>query len=223
MRALIWTVVVLTLLGGGAVIADGLARANAEDRVADELAQSLPGVDTSAEVTIGGFPFLTQMAAGELSDVQITADEATVEGLRMEDVVVQLAGVTVTRPYTAERGTMTALVRAEAIGDVLSVPLDLSLRDGELIASMTVLGLPLDVVLEARAAGRDVEVDVTGFVLAGARVDAGDLPAPIGAELQGLMFAVPGLPEGMELTQVETTAEGLVLTAEGRDLPLSQG
>jgi hypothetical protein len=220
MRGLIWTLVVLTLLLGGAAVADGLARSAAEERVAAEIAQTLPGVGGVPEVSIGGVPFLTQYAAGRLRTVRITADDATVEGLRMEDVAVVLDGVSTSKPYTAERGTLTALVRTQAIADVMSVPLDLSIRDGELVASMSVFGLPLDVVLEARAAGTAVEVDVTGFVLAGAHVDSADLPAQITAQLQGLAFGVPGLPPGMELTDVTVAADGLVLTAAAEALVL---
>jgi hypothetical protein len=220
MRGLIWTVIVLTVIIGGATVADGLARSIAQDQVAAEIDQALPGIQGSPEVTIGGFPFLTQVAAGRLTTVEITADQATVEGLRLEDVVVVLDGVTTRQPFVAERGTMTALVRAEEIGRTMS--LDLSMRDGELVASMSVLGLPLDVRFEARPAGRDVEVDVTGFVLAGASVDAEGLPAALTAQLQGLAFPVPGLPQGMALTAVTATAEGLVLTAQGSDLPLRQ-
>lgn len=219
MRALIWTFVVLTVLVAGATVADGLARSSAEDRVVAEIDQGLPGVEGVPEVAIGGFPFLTQLAAGRLSSVSITADNATVEDLRLEDVVVVLRGVTIEEPYVAEQGTMTALVQAEALNEVTS--LDLSIRDGELVTSTSVLGLPLDVIFEARAAGRDVEVDVTGFVLAGAQVDAEDLPAAITRQMQGLTFPIEGLPQGMGLTDVTTTTEGLVLTAEGSDLPLS--
>jgi hypothetical protein len=220
MRGLIWTVVVLTVILGGATVADGLARSSAEDRVAAELNEALPGVEGVPEVTIGGFPFLTQMAAGRLRSVEITADRATVEGLPLEDVVVLLDGVTVDAPHVAEHGTMTALVRAEAIARAIS--LDLSMRDGELVTSMSVLGLPLDVLFEARAAGRDVEVDVSGFVLAGAHVDADELPPAVTQQLQGLAFPVPGLPQGMALTQVTATADGLILTAEGRNVPLTR-
>ena len=221
MRGLIWTVVVLTVLVGGATVADGLARSTAEDRVSAEIDRALPGVEGAREVSIGGFPFLTQYAMGRLTSVEITADRATVEGLRLEDIVVVLESVTTSRPYVAERGAMTALVRAEAIAEVMSVPLDLSMRDDALVASMSVLGIPLDVVFEARAAGRDVLVDVTGFVLGGAHVDAGDLPDAITTQLQGLAFAVPGLPQGMQLTDVRATSEGLILTAEGDDLHIS--
>ena len=219
MRGLIWTVVVLTVILGGATVADGLARSTAEDQVSAKIDQALPGVEGDTAVSIEGFPFLTQYAAGRLTSVRITAELATVENLRLEDVVVVLESVTTAHPFLAERGTMTALVRPEAVAEVTS--LDLSMRDDELVASMSVLGLPLDVVLEARAAGRDVEVDVVGFVLAGAHVDAGDLPAEITAQLQGLAFTIPGLPQGMQLTEVAATSEGLVLTAVGSNLPIS--
>src|SRR5665647_1070743 len=124
---------------------------------------------------------------------------------------------------TAEHAVMTAITSADAVEVVLSVELDLSVRDGSLVASTTVLGLPLDVVLAPRAAGREVEVDVTGFVLAGASVQSADLPAGIADQLQGIRFAVEGLPAGMTLTQVDVTPGGLRLSAEGRDLALTAG
>src|SRR5665648_425899 len=165
MRAMIWIVVVLTVLLAGAVVADGL---------------------------------------------------------RLDDVVVELTGVATEAPFTAEHAVMTAITSADAVEAVLSVELDLSVRDGSLVASTTVLGLPLDVVLAPRAAGREVEVDVTGFVLAGASVQSADLPAGIADQLQGIRFAVEGLPAGMTLTQVDVTPGGLRLSAEGRDLALSR-
>src|SRR5665647_1550136 len=193
MRAMVWIVVVLTVLLAGAVVADGVLRQQTEERIATEMAAGIPGVEQPPAVSIGGFPFLTQLMAGRLGSVHVTAPTATVDGLRLDDV--------------------------EA---VLSVELDLSVRDGSLVASTTVLGLPLDVVLAPRAAGREVEVDVTGFVLAGASVQSADLPAGIADQLQGIRFAVEGLPAGMTLTQVDVTPGGLRLSAEGRDLALSR-
>ena len=66
-------------------------------------------------------------------------------------------------------------------------------------------------------------VDVTGFVLGGFSVDSADLPDWVTAQLQGITFAVPGLPTGMSLTGVTVVPDGLLLTAEGRDLTLTAG
>jgi hypothetical protein len=222
MRALVWTVVVLTVLVGGAVVVDGVARDRTEERVAAELT-GIPGIEGSPEVTIAGFPFLTQLADGELGTVVVTAPAATVEGLRMEDVDARFTGVTTSAPYTAASADLTAMVRPDDVEAVLAVDVDLGIRDGELIASTSVLGLPLDVVLVPRAAGRDVEVDVTAFLLGGVRVESEDLPAGVADELAGIRFAVNGLPDGMELTGVEVDEDGLRLTAVGRGLTLAEG
>jgi hypothetical protein len=221
MRAMIRIVVVLTVLLAGAVVADGVVRRQTEARIATATAAGIPGVEQPPAVSIGGFPFLTQLMAGRLSSVHLTAPTATVEGLRLDDVVVELTGVTTEAPYTAEGAVMTAMISPEAVQAVLSVELDLSVRDGSLVASTTVLGLPLDVVLAPRAAGQEVEVDVTGFVLAGASVRSADLPGSIADQLQGIRFAVAGLPAGMALTAVDVTPDGLRLSAEGRDLALT--
>src|SRR5665647_2791899 len=64
MRAMIWIVVVLTVLLGGAVVADGVVRQQTEERIATEMAAGIPGVEQPPAVSIGGFPFLTQLLAG---------------------------------------------------------------------------------------------------------------------------------------------------------------
>lgn len=222
MRRLVWTVVVLAVLAGGAYLADSLMRDRAEERVAAEVEQAIPGVEQPPEVTIEGFPFLTQVAAGELSSVRLAAPSATVDGLRLEDVVVRLHGVGTTSPYTAETAELTALVTPDAAEAVLGLAgLDLGVRDGQLIATTSVLGLPLDVAMSARAEGHEVIVDVEAFVLGGFRVDSSELPADLTAQLQGLRIAITGLPTTMELTGVTVVDDGLRLEAAGTDLALS--
>jgi hypothetical protein len=204
------------------VVADGVVRASAEDRIAAELT-GIPGVEARPDVTIGGRLFLTQVAAGQIASLVVTAPAATVEGLRMEDVQVRLTQVTTSPPYTAEVANLTALVRPEAIEAVLAADLDLAIRDGLLVTSATVLGLPLDVTLVPRAAGRAVEVDVTGLTLGGIGVDIADLPSEVVEQLSGVQFTVSGLPDGMALTGIDVEPDGLRLRAVGRDLALTGG
>src|SRR5665647_1410449 len=115
MRAMIWIVVVLTVLLGGAVVADGVVRQQTEERIATEMAAGIPGVEQPPAVSIGGFPFLTQLMAGRLGSVHVTAPTATVEGLRLDDVVVELTGVATEAPFTAEHAVMTAITTADAV------------------------------------------------------------------------------------------------------------
>lgn len=222
MRRLVWTLVVLAVIAGGAYLADTVLRGEAEDRVGAEVQQAIPGVEQAPDVTIEGFPFLTQVAAGELESVRLTAPAATVEGLRLEDVVVRLHGVGTEAPYTARTAEMTALVTPEAAEDALGLAdLDLEVRDGELLATASVLGLPLDVAMTATAAGHEIVVDVEAFLLGGFRVESTELPADLTAQLQGLRFAISGLPTGMGLTGVTVVEDGLELSAAGTDLTLS--
>lgn len=222
MRRLVWTLVVLAVVAGGAYLVDTMLRGEAEDRVAAEVQEAIPGVEQPPRVTIEGFPFLTQVAAGELSSVRLTAPAATVQGLRLEDVVVRLHGVGTQAPYTAETAELTALVTPDAAEEVLGLTdLDLGVRDGELVATASVLGLPFDAVMVARAEGHEVVVDVEAFLLGGFRVDSTELPADITGQLQGLRFAITGLPANMSLTGVTVVEDGLELAAQGTALELS--
>lgn len=219
-RRAVWVVAVLAVLVAGAAVVDSVVRVQTEDRIASEVT-AIPGVESTPGVTIGGFPFLTQLAGGSLSSVRLTAPAATIEGLRLEDVVVELTDVLTEEPYTAAGATMTARTTADAVEDVLTVELDLEVRGDELVATTEVLGVPLDIVLLPRAAGRDVEVDVTGFRLAGLGVSADALPPELVAPLQGLRFSLDGLPVGMTLTEVGVVDGGLELRATGTDLALA--
>lgn len=219
-RRVVWIVAVLVALGGGAAVVDSVVRVQTEDRIASEVT-AIPGIDTTPGVTIGGFPFLTQLADGSLQSVRLTAPAATIEGLLLQDVVVDLTGVATEDPYTATGATMTASTTPDAVEQVLTVDLDLAIRGDELVAAMEVLGLPLDVVLMPRAAGREVQVDITGFRLAGVGVSADQLPPDVTALLQGLRFSLDGLPVGMTLTEVGVADGALQLRAVGAELDLT--
>lgn len=222
MRRLGWFLVVLVLLAGLAYGADVVLRDAAEDRVAAEVDRVIPGVAHTPDVTIEGFPFLTQVVAGELDSVRLDSAAANVQGLRLQDVVVRLQGVTVESPYRARTAELTALVTPVAAKTALGLTdLDLTVRSGELLAGATVLGLPLDVALTTRVEGSEVVVDVEAFVLGGVRVEATDLPAEITAQVQDLRFAVNGLPANMRLTGVTVVDGGVEIAATGHDIELS--
>ena len=68
MRALRILVIVAVILGGLFVIADRVAVGFAEDEAAEQLKTS-EGLAKTPDVSIKGFPFLTQVASGELDEV----------------------------------------------------------------------------------------------------------------------------------------------------------
>ncbi len=214
------TVVVLGVLAGGAYVADGVVRDRTEADLAEGLRAQVPGLDETPDVTIGGFPFLTQALAGELDDVRITASSVTLEGLPLHDVVVLLRDVSTDQPTTAAEATMTASARLDDLTSLLSVDADLAVEGQHLVASTTVLGMPVAITIAPRAAGRAIEADVVSFSLGGVQVDADDLPARLVEQVQGLSVPVDGLPEGMELTGLALTPDGVDLEASGTDVVL---
>lgn len=217
-RGAVAGVVVVGLLAGGAVVADRVLHARTEEQLADRLQADVPALTSEPDVTVHGFPFLTQVLAGELGAVDVTAPEATVENLVLEDVEVRLERVSTSAPTTAGAARMTAFAPLDQLTAALDLPLDLSIEGDLLVASAQLLGLPLEVLLEPTAGGDAVLVDVDALRLAGATVSAADLPAALTEQLEGLEVPIDGLPEGLELTDLTLEEAGARLVAEGTDV-----
>ncbi|NTW39087.1 MAG: DUF2993 domain-containing protein [Cellulomonadaceae bacterium] len=220
-RAVVVTVVGVVVLVGGAVVADGIARDRAEQRIATTLQTEL-GLAQPPDVTIDGSPFLTQLVAGELSDVHLTSPAATVGGLDLADITVDLSGVSTSAPTTAHDARVDALMTVDAAQALLpaDLALDLAIDGSDLVASTTLLGLPLDAALTPRADGRAIVVDVRQITVAGLAVTVDDLPSALAAQVTGLRIPLDGLPDGTGLTSVTVTDAGLRLTAAGQDVVL---
>ena len=219
-RAVVATVVVVGVLAGAAAVADRVLHEQTEQRLATELRDQIPGLDAEPDVTIEGFPFLTQVLAGELGQVDVSAPEATVEGLLLEDVEVRLNEVSTDRPNVAGRAHMTAFTSLDSMAAALDLPLDLTIDGEHLVATTELLGLPVEVLLLPTAGGQEVLIDIDAFRIGGATVSAADLPSGFTDQLQGLSFPIEGLPEGLELTEVTLEPDGAQLVAEGTDVVL---
>ncbi len=216
-RALVGTVVTLGVLAGGAVLADRVVHAATEDRLADELAQALPG-DDRPDVMIEGFPFLTQVLAGELTSVHVTSPALTVEGLGLQDVDARLTDVTTDAPHTAGHARLEADVDPASLAALVPVDGEVTVDEAHVVVTTEVLGVPVEVLLEPSAAGREVRVAVVGVRVAMAEVSAEDLPAALVEPLEDLRLPVDGLPDGVELTDVRVADGVLSVAAEGTDV-----
>lgn len=219
-RGVMVGVVVLSVVVGGAAVADEVFRDRTEEQIAADMQAGIPGLDVLPEVTISGWPFLTQVMSGELDDMHVAASEATIEGLTLQDIDVQLHGVTTEMPYRARDAEMTAFISLESIQGALPVDAELSIEDQQLVSSFSIFGLPLNVAFTPRADGRAIAVDVETLRFAGVTVEAQDLPQGVVDQLQGLSVPVEGLPEGVEISDLELLDDGANLTAEGSDVVL---
>jgi len=114
MRALRTILIVAVILGGLFVIADRVAVNLAEDKAADRIKTS-EGLAATPSVSIKGFPFLTQVAGGELDDIEIGIKnyEASTGGttagtsgtgtdtIRIDDLSAEMRGVVFSGDYTS--------------------------------------------------------------------------------------------------------------------------
>ncbi|PAZ13231.1 hypothetical protein CLM62_25355 [Streptomyces sp. SA15] len=244
MRALRILLIVVVILGGLFVIADRVAVNFAEGEVADRL-KTTESLATTPDVSIKGFPFLTQVAGGELDDVQVgiqdyEADTGTGgEKIRIDDLNANMKGVAFSGDYssaTAATATGTASITYdELLKTAKSEPTEVApgvtanvvgLSDGgngkiKVTVEATVLGTklpePVDVLSTVTAKGNTV------------RVHADNLPSFGGVDLaEGRVRAITdfeqkidGLPGGIQLDKVQAAKSGVEITVTGSNVKLA--
>lgn len=230
-RGLVAVVIALVLLLGAAVVVDRIAADRAAATLGDILESSYGATD--AEASIGGFPFLTQVASGTLQDVGLTAASATYEGIELTDITgtgtdipfdlgtrtVGTAG-TLSATATLPPASLETLVRQElaALEDVT-----LETRDGTLVAATEVLGaLAVEVELVPRAADGQIAIDIGGVSIGGFGVPVDSLPAGLADQLTDIRIDIPALPAGLTLSQIDVVDGGVRVSVEGTDVDLSQ-
>ncbi|WBB61150.1 DUF2993 domain-containing protein [Streptomyces sp. WMMC500] len=230
MRGLRIVLVVCLVLGVLFVAADRLAVYVAEGRVAEKV-QARQGLEGSTEVSIHGFPFLTQIYGKHLDDVDvrmtgIRADPAaagTGERLMISEFGVDLSGVELDGDYggaTAESAEGSAVIAYEALTAVAG-------RQGVSFAYGGDGRVKVTASAEALDAPEPAEVLSTVSTEGGdtIRLRAEEVPAAgvPGAEeaVRGAVDVerrVGGLPDGVRLAMVTATADGIVVDVTGRGI-----
>ncbi|MFE3887324.1 LmeA family phospholipid-binding protein [Streptomyces lydicus] len=231
MRALRVLLIFLVIFGGLFVAADRVAVNLVEDKAADKI-RSSQGLDKAPEVSIKGFPFLTQVAGRSLDEVdaELGGIEARAQGhaLRIDRLSAQFHEVGLTSDYTSIKSAATATGNArinyadltKAAGGGVTIGYG-GQKDGRGQVKIS----PKIPVLSS--------LDVTGSItIVGGntvRLRADGLPAVCRA-LPGCESKVRAqtdhdwkldqLPGNLKLEKVATTPEGLSISAAGKDVKL---
>jgi hypothetical protein len=217
-KVLIGVGIVLAVLAILGIVGDRVAASAAERRITDSVSQELSGA-TSVSTKIHGFPVLTQAAGGSLDHVTVTAATVPAEGVQLQDVVVDLYGVTTSDPRSAQRVTAQALLPTSAlqakVGQGWTVTTD---GNGLVAASSGLLGLQARVVPTVRDG--KLAVDVDWVKVLGAQVDGSSIPQAVTDRLDALVASVGVLPLGLTLDQVTVVDGGVQISARGTDVPL---
>ncbi|MEV1023214.1 DUF2993 domain-containing protein [Streptomyces sp. NPDC050264] len=231
MRTLRRSLIVIVLLAAVLVGVDRLALHLAEGKAVDKLRAST-GFADSTEVSIKGFPFLTQAVAGDLDELDASVDhfESAMPGGstgRVENLELKLLGVEFTNGYssaTARTATGTALVPYSEL--MHAAPTQ---DDGIHMTGLSDGGKGrVKVGFETPDGSKYAvysTVSVQGDVL---RLRAQGLPSAIAGvprdqirTATDIQQSITRLPGGIRLTAAEPSAEGLHLTVTGSHVPLT--
>ncbi|MFD5450762.1 LmeA family phospholipid-binding protein [Streptomyces sp. NPDC003470] len=244
MRALRILLVVVVILGGLFVIADRIAVNFAEDRAADKL-RTTENLASTPDVSINGFPFLTQLAGGELDEVEVGIHDyeaATGDGtekIRIDDLRADMKGVEFSGDFssaTAATATGTATIGYdELMKAAKSEPTDIGpgitakvvgLSDGgngkiKVALQATVLGVelpePVDVLSSVKVKDDNVEVVADGLPTIGGKQFAESRIRAI-TDFQQTIDELPG---GIKLDKVEAAKNGVEISVKGSGVKLA--
>ncbi|MGW2087839.1 LmeA family phospholipid-binding protein [Streptomyces sp. NPDC001880] len=228
MRALRILLVIVVVLGGIFVAVDRAAVYFVESEAAGRI-RITDATIGSTDVSIKGFPFLTQIAGNRLDevDVEITGIETAANGrrLRISRMNAALHDVKLADGYssaTAARATGTAVISYEDLTKVASDGVAVEYGGNNKVkvtGTVDVLGNPV-----SRSVLSTVTL-VDGHTL---RVRADKVPGEGIPGLEGIVRQktdfdreIGGLPSGLKLQKIQPTADGLEISVTGTDVKLA--
>ncbi|MFG2194695.1 DUF2993 domain-containing protein [Streptomyces sp. NPDC048639] len=235
MRALRIFVIVAVVLGGLFVAADRIAVGLAEDEAAEKI-RNTQGLSGDPEVSIKGFPFLTQVASQRLDEVEVKLDGATASAGGREIRVGRMSA----ELHDVELGSdFSSATAARATGSAHISYADLSKASSEGVTvgyggkdqagkSQVKVSAQLQLPVLGQAFRRSVVSTVSIVDGDTIRLRAESVP---GSELPGLEKVVReridfdrklvGLPKGIELDKVVATPDGVDIGVTGSQVQLA--
>ena len=216
-RWLIALVVLIVILVG----IDFGAKAFAENAIATKIDSS--GLGTKPSVDIEGFPFLTQVASRDLSQIDINASNFTVKQVVISSLHATATGVHINGSFnggTVDKINGTVVVSFATVTNLIPIPgltVSADPADGpDAIKFNSSLGGATGKIEQVNSNTIKVEVgNLTG--LAG-------LASLIGgsAIASSYTFDIPTLPAGLVVRSISVTSQGIVATASAQNTTLSQ-
>ncbi|WP_189889189.1 LmeA family phospholipid-binding protein [Streptomyces xantholiticus] len=229
MRALRILLVIAVVLGGLFVVADRVAVNMAESEAAERI-KVQEGTADSTDVSIKGFPFLTQAMSKQFDEVEIklTGIETRAAGrpVRIDEMTADLFDVRVGEGYANAEAA-----RAEGTARITYEDLTRAADDGVTVAygqngKVKVTGsvtLPLFGKITRSVVSTVSIVDGDTIRVRADRVPGEGIPGLEGEIRKKTDFdrKLGGLPAGLTLEKVEATPDGVVITVTGKDVELA--
>ena len=216
LKILAIVVVILLVL---AVVIDRVAVKLAENEVAGQIKSA--GFPVKPSVSIAGFPFLTQVAAKNFHQIDISASNVPEGKLEIASVKATMHGVHVNSSFngaTVDQTNGTALITfaglstASGLGDGLKLS---NAGNNELKATLSLGPISTDALAQVTRTGPhtiELKIVKTG----------GDLPISALGNNQDFTFSMPSLPAGMTIQGVSVTGAGVQISISGTHTTFSQ-
>ena len=207
------------------VVLDFAARVVAQNVIATKIEQQ--GLSQKPTVAIGGFPFLTQVASRDFSQVNISVADLTEGPVTITSVKATAHGVRL-KSFAFNSGTVsslsgTAFVSFASLGNALTAqvgPLGSLLHGAGLNLSQAGPGevkANLSLVLTSGSATWRVS-RLSGNKLDVRLVSSSGLPAPVLSSIQDVALKIPKLPLGLTVRSVNVTPQGVTGRVLGHDV-----
>lgn len=221
--------VFLLLMAGGVIAADRIGVLVVQDRIGKQVAAEY-NLTKQPDVTIHGFPFLTQAIGGEYDQIDVGLGDYTQQDVTVHDVKIEMHGVRAPLSEVSKGNSANVVARTATASAI--IPYDLIKKYAP--REVTRIG----------PAGENLQVDLTGglggFPLSGTAVVSvkpsakgivvtpqsignGALQIPLNLAQQRLAFTVPvrDLPVGSRISRVEVTPGGLRVAATATNVNLN--
>jgi len=217
------TIIVLIILIGLLVALDFGARAFAESQVASQIQKQ--GFPKKPDVSIEGFPFLTQVASRDFKDVQLSSSNITEGPLLIQSINAKMTGVhvnssfnggtvdnlagTLSVTFAALANAMTS--QAGSLGSLGGAGLNLSQAGNDEVKATLNLVITSGTAVwrVSRTANGDIGIHL---------VNSSGLTSSLLSGLGDITIPLPHLPLGLTIQNISVTPSGLVGTVTGHDV-----
>lgn len=209
------TLVVIVLV---LVAADRGALAITENAMASQF-QSSVGLSGKPHVSIPGFPFLTQLAARDFKTVNVNATDETTGPLEIKTLTATAHGMHIHGLNSAEIDQFTAsvLITFTALGNAGGIPQGITLSaDGpnKIQATVNIGPISDSATAQVTQSGPNkINIHI---------IDAGGIPTDVLGSLMDFTITIPKLPHGVAIRSISITQQGLMITASGSHITVSQ-
>jgi hypothetical protein len=232
--------VVLFVLAALFVALDRVGAWVAGHAVAGQVNNELGRYDVQSsepDVSVGGFPFLTQVLSGEYQEISIRLHDVQADGVRLSETELVASDVTAAMstlinrsgPVRAGRVDGTGVIDYATVAELTGVDgLELTAAGGDAVA----VRLPVDVLgvsatlagtAEVRVNGNTVQMRVTELNAD----DAAGLPAEAQPQIDQFASAasvdvpLPPLPYDLTIESARPAESGLAVSLSATNVPLA--